>query len=168
MENREPVRRRQHIARATPGQVYAIVVDFDAYPRLFPELKATRIVSTTGNVVRVEFRAFMVLPIRYVLDLTCQGPDSEQAAGGGALTVNWKYVEGEVVIGSTGSWRFEAEGDGTVVHYMASLDVRAPLPGFLLRKVTDGLVSASLPQMFASIEREVRRREAGGAVPAHT
>ena len=41
-----------------------------------------------------------------------------------------------------------------------SLDVRAPLPGFVLRKVTDGLVSASLPNMFASLDREVRRRQA--------
>jgi hypothetical protein len=34
------------------------------------------------------------------------------------------------------------------------------VPGFVLRKVTDGLVSASIPAMFASIEREVRSRQA--------
>jgi hypothetical protein len=37
--------------------------------------------------------------------------------------------------------------------------VKAPLPGFILRRVTDGLVAASLPNMFASIEREVRKRQ---------
>ena len=42
--------------------------------------------------------------------------------------------------------------------YRVSLDVKAPVPGFVLRKVTDGLVAASIPAMFASIEREVRRR----------
>jgi ribosome-associated toxin RatA of RatAB toxin-antitoxin module len=168
MENREPVRRRQLIARATPEQVYAVVVDFGAYPRLFPELKEARVLSTTDNVVRVEFRAHLVLPIRYVLDLTCLGPGSEHGAGGGPLAVDWKYVEGEVVTGSTGAWRFIPEGDGTTVEYTASIDVRAPLPGFVLRRVTDGLVSASLPNMFASIEREVRRHQAGGAVPAKT
>jgi hypothetical protein len=41
-----------------------------------------------------------------------------------------------------------------------ALDIRAPLPGFVLRKVTDGLVAASIPNMFTSIEREVRRRAA--------
>jgi ribosome-associated toxin RatA of RatAB toxin-antitoxin module len=157
MDSREPVRRRQHFARAQPRQVYDVVVDFPSYPRLFPELKETRVLSTTGPVARVEFKAQMVLPIRYVLDLTCAGE------GGGPLTVDWTYVEGEVVTGSVGGWRFTPEGEGTTVEYTVSLDVRAPLPAFMLRKVTDGLVSASLPNMFASIEREVRRRQ--GAPP---
>ena len=53
-----------------------------------------------------------------------------------------------------------ASGDGTTIDYRAALDVKAPLPGFILRRVTDGLVAASLPNMFASIEREVRARQA--------
>jgi ribosome-associated toxin RatA of RatAB toxin-antitoxin module len=156
MDSREPVRRRQHVPRATPREVYDVVVDFPSYPRLFPELKEARVLSRTGNVARVEFRAHMVLPIRYVLDLTCN-------ADGSMPTVDWTYVEGEIVTSSVGSWRFAAEGDGTAVDYTVSLDVRAPLPGFVLRKVTDGLVSASLPNMFVSLEREVRRRQAAGA-----
>jgi ribosome-associated toxin RatA of RatAB toxin-antitoxin module len=161
MDVREPVRRRQLIPRATPRQVYDVVVDFPAYPRLFPELKGARVLSTTGAVVRVEFLAHMVLPIRYVLDLTCT---PEPASG--PLTVDWTYVEGEVVTNSAGGWRFPAEGDGVALEYTASLDVRAPLPGFVLRKVTDGLVSASLPNMFSSIEREVRKRQAATPVAA--
>lgn len=161
MDAREPVRRRQLIPRATPRQVYDVVVDFPAYPRLFPELKGARLVSTKGSVVRVEFLAHMVLPIRYVLDLTCT---PEPASG--PLTVDWTYVEGEVVTNSVGGWRFSAEGDGVAVEYTASLDVRAPLPGFVLRKVTDGLVSASLPNMFASIEREVRKRQTAPPIAA--
>jgi hypothetical protein len=103
----------------------------------------------------------MVLPIRYVLDLTCVA-----GAAGAPLTVDWKYVEGEVVTNSVGGWRFSPEGDGTAVDYTVSLDVKAPLPGFVLRKVTDGLVSASLPNMFVSLEREVRRRQSAGAPAA--
>jgi ribosome-associated toxin RatA of RatAB toxin-antitoxin module len=163
MDAREPVRRRQLIPRATPRQVYDVVVDFPGYPRLFPELKGARVLSNTGTgtgaVVRVEFLAHMVLPIRYVLDLTCT---PEPASG--PLTVDWTYVEGEVVTNSVGGWRFSAEGDGVAVEYTASLDVRAPLPGFVLRKVTDGLVSASLPNMFSSIEREVRKRQTAASV----
>ncbi|HEX4406169.1 MAG TPA: SRPBCC family protein [Polyangia bacterium] len=154
MDTRAPVRRRQLIPRATPRQVYDVVVDFPAYPRLFPELKEARVLSSAGDVARVEFKAQIVLPIRYVLDLTCLGE------GGGPLTVDWTYVEGEVVTNSVGGWRFTAEGDGVAVEYTASLDVKAPLPGFVLRKVTDGLVSASLPNMFSSLEREVRKRQA--------
>jgi len=157
MDTREPVRRRQVVPRATPRELYEIVTDFEAYPRLFPELKQTRVVSRTGQVVRVEFRAQIVMPIRYVLDLACSGPDVAPAA---PLSIDWTYVEGEIVTGSVGGWRFTAEGDGTLVDYTVSLDVKAPLPGFVLRKVTDGLVSASLPNMFSSLDREVRRRQA--------
>jgi ribosome-associated toxin RatA of RatAB toxin-antitoxin module len=160
MDAREPVRRRQHLPRVTPREVYDVVVDFPRYPGLFPELKEVRVLSTTGAVVRVEFKAHLVLPIRYVLDLTCVGTP---VAEGGPLTIDWTYVEGEVVKDSRGGWRFAAAGDGTDVEYTASLDVRAPLPGFVLRKVTDGLVSASLPNMFAAIERDARRRKASGA-----
>jgi ribosome-associated toxin RatA of RatAB toxin-antitoxin module len=154
MSAREPVHRTHLVARAAPAEVYAVVTDFSAYPRLFPEFKQARVLSTTGAVVRVEFRAEVVIAVRYVLDLTC---DPE------GLSVHWTFVEGEVVTGSTGGWRFIASGDGTAIDYRAALDVKAPLPGFILRRVTDGLVAASLPNMFASIEREVRARQAAFA-----
>jgi ribosome-associated toxin RatA of RatAB toxin-antitoxin module len=150
--SREPVHRSHFIAQAAPADVYAIVVDFPAYPRLFPEIKEARVLSTNGNVIRVEFRAQIILPVRYVLDLTCL-PD--------VPSVDWIYVEGEVITGSSGSWRFTAEPGGARVDYRVALEVRAPLPGAILRKVTDGLVSASLPRMFVSIEEETRRRRAG-------
>ena len=39
MSAREPVHRTHFVARAVPADVYAIVTDFPAYPRLFPEIK---------------------------------------------------------------------------------------------------------------------------------
>lgn len=127
-----------------------MVTDFAAYPRLFPEIKSTRVVQTNGAAVRVEFRAQIVLPIRYVLDLVCD-PDR--------WTVDWTFVEGEIVTDSVGGWVFTQEGEGTAIDYRVSLEVKAPVPGFVLRRVTDGLVAASLPNMFAALEREVRRRQ---------
>lgn len=151
MSAREPVVRRHFVAGATPAEVYAVVTDFPAYPRLFPEFVATRVVSTTGNVARVEFKAQIVMAVRYVLDLRCE-PET--------LNVEWTFVEGEIVTASTGGWRFTAEAGGTAVEYRALIDVKAPVPGFILRKVTDGLVAASIPNMFRAIEGEVRRRQA--------
>jgi ribosome-associated toxin RatA of RatAB toxin-antitoxin module len=151
MSSREPVQRSHFISGVAPADVYAVVVDFAAYPRLFPEIKSAQLLSLNAPVVRVEFRAQIVLPVRYVLDLSCD-PD--------APAVDWRFVEGEVVTDSTGSWRFIAERGGTRVDYRVSMDINAPLPGFVLRKITDGLVGASLPKMFTSIEQEVRRRSA--------
>jgi len=153
MSGREPVVRNHLIGGATPAEVYAVVTDFAAYPRLFPEFKGVRVLSATGNVHRVEFRLQIVLSVRYVLDLTCDPA---------AQTIDWTFVEGEIVTGSEGSWRFRPEGDGTALEYRVSLDVNAPVPGFVLRKVTDGLVAASIPAMFKSIEREVQQRARRG------
>ena len=163
---------------AVPREVYDVVVDFEAYPRLFPEFKSVRVLDRRSSMVRAEFRVEVVLAVRYVLDLKCD-PD--------ALTVDWTYVEGEIVVDSTGGWRFAAASAGlplpstsnasritrsgwavasdgmaapagTKVDYRASILIKAPLPGFIVRKATDALVAASIPSMFASIDREVRRR----------
>jgi ribosome-associated toxin RatA of RatAB toxin-antitoxin module len=137
------------MAGLSPAQVYAVVVDFPAYPRLFPEIKQSKVLGDHGHKVRVEFRGNVVVAFRYVLELDCDAQ---------AGSVTWTYVEGEVVKNSAGGWRFSAEGDGTRVDYQATLQIEAPLPGFILRKVVDGLVTLSLPAMFASVEREARKR----------
>ena len=144
-----PVTKSAVLQGIAPAAVYAVVVDFAAYPRLFPEIKAAQVLSTEGKRVRAEFRGNIVLPFRYVLDLDCD-PDS--------LTVGWRYIEGEVVKNSEGGWRFSPEADGTRVEYRVAMEISAPLPGFLLRKITDGLVALSLPAMFAAVEREAKSR----------
>ena len=138
------------MAGLSPAEVFAVVVDFPAYPRLFPEIKQVRVLSSEAGKVHAEFRGNLVLPFRYLLDLDCDAQ---------ARTVTWTYVEGEMVKDSTGGWRFTAEAGGTRVEYEVALRIEAPVPGFLLRKITDGLLTLSLPAMFASIEREVERRK---------
>jgi coenzyme Q-binding protein COQ10 len=144
------VRHSALMAGLSPAEVFAVVVDFPAYPRLFPEIKQVRVLSSEAGKVRAEFRGNLVLPFRYLLDLDCDAQ---------ARTVTWTYVEGEMVKDSTGGWRFTAEAGGTRVEYEVALRIEAPVPGFLLRKITDGLLTLSLPAMFASIEREVERRK---------
>ena len=156
VETRAPVERSHLIRGAAPAEVYAVVVDFEAYPRLFRELKSARVLDRQPPIVRVEFRADVVLAVRYVLDLRC---DPE------ALTVDWTYVEGEIVVDSVGSWRFSPDSAGaTRVDYRVALSVKAPLPGFIVRRATDALVSASIPGMFGAIDQEVRRRQADPAL----
>jgi ribosome-associated toxin RatA of RatAB toxin-antitoxin module len=146
----EPVSRNHFVPQATPAEVYAVVVDFAAYPRLFPEFTGTRVIETAGNRVRVEFKVQVVMPASYVLDLVCD-PD--------AHTVDWTFVEGTIISDSQGSWRFAAESGGTRIDYSAALEVKAPLPGFVLKKISNGILSLSLPSMFAAITREVAARQ---------
>ncbi len=142
--------RRSHLARgATPAELYAVVTDFPAYPRLFREMTSAQVIERDGNRHRVEFRLEMVVAIRYVLDLVCNPETFE---------VDWTYVEGEVVTNSEGAWRFVPEKDGTRLDYRVALTIKAPLPGFVIRRMTDALVSASLPSMLTAIEAEAAAR----------
>jgi len=146
----EPVQRTHLVPQSTPAEVYAVVVDFPAYPKLFSEFTSVRVIETAGNRQRVEFNVQVVMAARYVLDLVCDPA---------ALTVDWTFVEGTIISDSRGSWRFASEGANTRIDYKAALEVNAPLPGFVLRKISNAIVSASLPAMFASITREVAARK---------
>ena len=116
---------------------------------MFREIKSARVLASEGNRRRVDFRVEMVVGVRYTLDLVCNAE---------TMTVDWTYVEGEVVTGSEGSWRFIAENAGTRIEYQAALTISAPLPGFVIKRVTQALVSISVPAMFAAIETELAAR----------
>jgi len=148
MEPRPPVERTHVVRDVEPRKVYELVTNFAGYPRLFPEIKSARIVEQRPPAVRVEFRAEVVLSVRYVLDLVCDPQ---------ALTIDWTFVEGEIVTDSVGGWRFIAVPEGTRVEYRAGMTIKAPLPSFIIRRATDALVAASIPGMFAAIDRELRR-----------
>lgn len=147
----EPVRRRQSFAGVAPRAVFDVIADIPSYPKVFKEMSEARVLEVKGQRTRAEFKLPMLLPVRYVLDLVCDPQ---------ALSVSWTFVEGDVVDQNEGGWRLAAEADGTSVEYFVTLSVKAPVPGFVLRKIVDGLVSASLPGMFKALETEVRRRAA--------
>jgi ribosome-associated toxin RatA of RatAB toxin-antitoxin module len=148
----EPVRRSHFVPGAKPCQVYAVIVDFLYYPRMFPEFTEVRELARETRRVRVEFQAKVLMRVRFVLDMVC---DDE------AYTVDWTFVEGKVVNRSEGAWRFTSENGGTRIDYEGSLGVDAPFPQFVLRNVTDAVVYRSLPAMFEAVTREValRRQE---------
>jgi ribosome-associated toxin RatA of RatAB toxin-antitoxin module len=147
----DPVHRTHHVPDATAAEVYAVVVDFPAYPRLFPEFSVVRELERVGKRVRVEFNVNVVIAARYVLDLVCDAD---------ALAVDWTFVEGNIITDSRGSWRFTADGQGTRIDYQAVLEVKTRfLPGFVLRKIGEAVTAGSLPAMFSSITREVAMRK---------
>src|SRR5258708_21337873 len=134
MDGREPVTRNVHLAGLSAATLFAVVTDFPAYPRMFPEIKAANVLSRKpaagdagGEIVRVEFRAQVVLAVRYVLDLVCRAQPAT------APTVDWSFVEGEIVTDSQGSWRLRPRRDGTLLRIRGSRKVRRPLPWLVLR-----------------------------------
>ncbi|MBI4510880.1 MAG: SRPBCC family protein [Deltaproteobacteria bacterium] len=141
---------REHLIRGVPPRaVYDVVTDYPRYPHLFSEMTSARVLGYEGDKKRVEFRAKVVVEVRYVIDIV---HDEEK------LQTSWSYVEGEVVTDSKGGWTFEPEGDSTRIKYRAGLAVNAPLPKFVVNKVANALMAHSIPNMFKALEREVRSR----------
>jgi ribosome-associated toxin RatA of RatAB toxin-antitoxin module len=137
--------------------VYDIVTDYACYPRIFPEFTGARVVKETDPVRRVEFRARVVVEVRYVLDIT---HDPEK------LETRWTYVEGEVVSDSVGGWAFSDDGaGGTKIAYHAGMAVKAPLPRFIVNKISNALMGSSIPNMFRALEREAHARARFGSAP---
>ena len=81
---------------------------------------------------RVEFRAQVVMPVRYVLDLTC-----DPAALTGRLDLRRGRRSSPARRAAGGSRPTGTAPPSTIAPRSTC---SAPLPGFMLRKVTDGLV----------------------------
>ena len=146
------VQRSHFVAGAQPRELYDIVTDYEHYPKFFPEFTGTRVVSRSGDKVRVEFRAKMVKEVRYTLDIThkSEGPE---------LGTSWTFVEGQIVSDSRGAWNFRDENGGTRINYRAGIDVKAPLPGFIINKIAEAILGSSIPNMFKALEKESTARK---------
>jgi ribosome-associated toxin RatA of RatAB toxin-antitoxin module len=140
---------REHVIRGvSPRAVYDIVTDYACYPRIFPEFTGVRVLSEDGARREVEFRARVVVEVRYTIDIV---HDMEK------LSTRWTFVSGEVVSDSAGGWDFVGEKD-TLIRYHAGMAIRAPLPKVIINKVSNALMGTSIPNMFRALEREARAR----------
>ena len=146
------VERTHFVAGAKPRELFDIVTDYEHYPRFFPEFTGTRVISRDGDRVRVEFRAKMVKEVRYTLDIKHQSEGPE-------LSTSWTFVEGQIVSDSRGGWKFRDENGGTRIDYRAGIDVKAPLPGFIINKISEAILGSSIPNMFKALEKEAAVRK---------
>ena len=90
----------------------------------------------------------------------CQQVEIESLASQGIYDIHTTDSEFNIRLDHTKEVLAQRQATAEQLDFWHTLVMRikAPLPGFIVRKATDALVSASLPGMFASIEREVNRR----------
>src|SRR5262249_120802 len=140
---------REHVIRGVkPRAVYDIVTDYACYPRIFPEFTGARVLSESGAHKQVEYRARVVIEVRYVIDVV---HDPEK------LSTRWTFVSGEVVSDTAGGWDFPG-GEATLIRYHAGIAIPAPLPKFVVSRVANALLGNSIPNMFRALEREAHAR----------
>ncbi len=131
---------------ATCDECLAVVLDFEQYPSWARDLKQVTILETDadGRGHLVEFRAAaMGQSFKYVLryDYTSL-PES----------FSWVLDSGEKLRQLDGTYRFEADGDGTRVHYDLAVDLSIPLPGIIKRRAAGMIMGTALKELKKAVE----------------
>jgi ribosome-associated toxin RatA of RatAB toxin-antitoxin module len=132
---------------AAPERCFEVVIDFERYPDWARDVKQATILSRDpeGRGTQVEFRAAgLGKSFHYTLQY-------DYAASPAALS--WKLVEGDMLRRLDGSYTFESEGDGTLVHYELVVDLSAPLPGLIKRRAAGMIMGTALRELKKEIEK---------------
>ena len=131
---------------ATPEQCYAVAIDFDRYPAWATDVKAVEVLDRDaegrGTKVRYEVSA-LGKTIGYVLAY-----DYADAPGGFA----WSLEKADYLSRLDGAYRFDADGAGTRVGYVLTVDVNLPLPGFMKRAAAGMIVDNAMKQLKRYVE----------------
>jgi hypothetical protein len=131
---------------ATPEQCYAVAIAFERYPEWATDVKEVEVLERDsdgrGTLVRYEISA-LGKTIGYILAY-----DYADVPGGFA----WKLEKGDVLRRLDGAYRFDADGDGTLVGYVLTVDVSLPLPGFMKRAAAGMIVDNAMKQLKAYVE----------------
>jgi len=131
---------------APPQRCYEVAIDYERYPDWAKDIKQATVLErdAEGRGANVEYRAAAFgRSARYVLQY-------DYSAAPAAFS--WTLVEGEMVRAIDGTYRFDADGGGTEVGYVLTVDVTLPLPGFMKRAAAGMIVDNAMKQLKRYVE----------------
>ncbi len=141
----DEVNERIRIA-ASAARCWEIALDFEQYPSWVRDIKRATILhqDSQGRATQVEFRAAALgKSTTYVLEYEYADAPNR---------FSWKLVSGELLQRLDGSYRFESDGEATRVHYELVADLKVPLPGMIVRRVTSIIMGSALRDLKAHVE----------------
>lgn len=130
---------------ATAEEVFAVAIDFEAYPEWNANIKKVEIKETDdeGRATKVWMQVdAKVKTVTYTLAY-----DYSEAPE----TFSWSLLEGDVKALS-GSYRFDQFDDVTEVQYETSIDPGFPIPSFLKRQGEKQIVKGALADLKKRVE----------------
>jgi uncharacterized membrane protein len=131
---------------APPERCYAVAVDFDRYPEWATDVKAVQVLDrdAEGRGIRVRYKiSALGQTIGYTLAY-----DFADAPGG----FSWTLEKAQYLRRLDGAYRFEPDGGGTRVGYDLTVDISAPLPGFMKRAAAGMIVDNAMKQLKRYVE----------------
>lgn len=134
------------VVDATPERIWSVLVDYEAYRKIFPRILKTEVRTKDGQV---EGHYSLLdypwpFPDRWTLNRITRFEPPR--------AIDWRRVDGSVKE-VVGSWRLYPEGDRTVVVYQVRLDPGVPLvPAWVI----DWGSKQVAPEIIRSIRRAVK------------
>ena len=131
---------------APPEECYAVAIDFDRYPEWATDVKYVEVLDRDGDGrgtrVRYEISA-LGKTLGYTLAY-----DYADAPGG----FSWTLEKADYLTCLDGAYRFDADGYGTEVGYVLTVDVTFPLPGFMKKAAAGMIVDNAMKQLKRYVE----------------
>jgi ribosome-associated toxin RatA of RatAB toxin-antitoxin module len=132
--------------RASPEQVYEVVLDFARYPEWAADIKQVEVLERDdqGRGTLVSWRAAAFgRSTSYTLRYDYTNAPSE---------ISWVIDRGDITSKLDGTYVFEPHEDGTEVVYYLEAELKLPLPGFVKRRAESRIISTALKELKARVE----------------
>lgn len=133
---------------APPEACFEAIVDFETYPEWQDAVESAEILERyddgLGKLVQLRVDA-KFRQVTYVLHYHYEPPHR----------LWWDFVEGDGVTYIDGEYTFEAVDGGkrTLATYRLGVDPGVPVPGFIARKLNEGVMHRSIRDTRAEVER---------------
>jgi len=132
---------------ASPETIFAVVTDFEHYGDWVSDLKRIEVLSRDdqGRASNVEFRAAAFgRSTTYTLEYDYAKAPHE---------LSWRQVQGDLTETLNGCYRFEADGDETIVTYELEVEMLVPIPTFIKSRAAYRIQIQALRELKAQAEK---------------
>jgi ribosome-associated toxin RatA of RatAB toxin-antitoxin module len=123
-------------------KIHEVVLDFEHYPRFFPEVRAIEVLKQTKKSAEVLFGIHLIKTINCILKFDIA-----------PKKITWSLVKGDFMKENRGSWEFESkDGKATEVTYCIEVKPSAWIPSSLIEKHMTSLVPLMLKHLKTRCE----------------
>lgn len=133
---------------ATPGQIMAVIADFEAYPAWTGEVKEIEVLAQGQDGRAAEVRLLLdagAIKDEHVLAYVWDGDRK----------VDWTLVKSQMLKSLDGSYLLDpAKGGGTEVTYQLAVDVKIPMLGMIKRKAEKVIIDRALAGLKKRVESQ--------------
>lgn len=131
------------IFNCTAEEFFKLISDYEKYPEFLTEVKAVKILKTSGATKEMEYSVSLIKSFKYKLKVEEKAPTE----------IKFQFIGGDVFKTMKGSWNIKPKGEKCEVDYSVEASFGMLVPD----AVAKPLVSANLPMMIENIKKRIKK-----------